>query len=357
MKPRHLIIFVGLFVILLMLGVSLRRGSGGRDTLEGQVKLVRLFDSDFTVEGVSGVTISGVLSLPEKDEEAEPARREMVLARDESGSWMVRAEKDVPADSQKADALLTGLENLSGDLRAENRASHAGLGVAGENSLSIEIKYGRGNAAKSQVLHIGERPIGDTDATYVRREGENQVYRVEGNIRQMAGFDRSSVSAPERRYWLDLSIASFDYDDMERIVLDYPSKRMVFVKEKSAADMEDNQETAETEWRLEEGGEQEKFLSYRVDNLAYSLAALTAMDMAEAEDAAEAQESGDKYAVAIEIAGRDALFTLTLYKTATAWFVESSLRPGLLYALEPTATERIFPPAEDFFQEEEEAVE
>ncbi|MDR1518678.1 MAG: DUF4340 domain-containing protein [Planctomycetota bacterium] len=351
MKFKHLAVIVCVLLALVLVGTALRRRTTppADGNLAGQVELVQLLDDGFSEEAVNGLILSRKVEAPPaaggdpSDSRPEKILREVRLSRSDGGEWLAASAFNAPANAAKIKDFLASLRGLRGDLQAEQKTSHAGLGVDADGSLRLEIATKDG---KSAILHAGERAGGVYGESYVRREGEDRVYRVNLDVRRSAGMLSPSSPAPAARDWLDLALSDIRPEAMRRVTLEYPEGKLVMARGKA----EDGEESGGA-WKLEAGGAAERFKPDRLESWASDAAALNAEDAADPTLADQAGMAGGVSSLVVSADGGPD-FSLRLWTRDDRHYAVSSLRPNLVYSVTESSRSRIFPPIGEFFAEE-----
>jgi hypothetical protein len=349
MKARHLVVILSVLLVLIGIGIAVRRRSPPvPTTLSSQVEIVSLLDDGFSESAVTGIAISrnaAPAPSPGKEgnaeEKTEAVRREVHLIRNGDGNWRVASSYGAPANATKIGDFLGVLRGLKGDLQAERKTSHAGLGVDDESALRIEVTTGDGRTA---VILAGERAGGAYGESYVRRGGEDNVYRVNQDVRRSAGMISTSIPAPSARDWLDLTLADISFDAVRRVIVAYPDRRLAIVR-----DAGENGSPAS--WKLEEGGLAEKFKVERMESWISAASLITAEDAADPSLADKGKAVAEPYCLTIEAENKPD-FILEVFSRDDVWYAVASTRPGLAYSLTTANQSRLFPKIEEFFQEE-----
>jgi hypothetical protein len=127
-----------------------------------------------------------------------------VLARKDSSTWTVNGH---PASSQAIAELFDALEDTTtnGELVAERKASHAGLGVDSATGTHVEVR-GRGKTLADLV--VGKRSANFAGG-YVRRADQESTWDVPGRL-----VDVLSRKSDE---WRDRRIAAVKADSIAAI--------------------------------------------------------------------------------------------------------------------------------------------
>ena len=350
MKAMHLVVILSVLLVLICIGIAVRRRpSPVPAALSSQVGIVSLLDDGFSESAVTGIVISrNAIPAPSPGKEDETAegktetvRREVRLVRNGDGKWRVASSYGAPASATKIEDFLGVLRGLKGDLQAERKTSHAGLGVDDDGALRIELTTGDGGTA---VILAGERAGGAYGESYVRRGDEDKVYRVNQDVRRAAGMISTTVPAPSARDWLDLTLADISFEAVRRVIISYPGRRLVIVR-----DGDENGSPAS--WKLEEGGLAEKFKAERMESWISAASLINAEDAADPSLADQGKTADEAYSLTIEAENRPD-FVIEVFSRDDAWYAVVSTRPGLAYSLTTANQSRLFPKVEEFFQEE-----
>ncbi|MDR3210680.1 MAG: DUF4340 domain-containing protein [Planctomycetota bacterium] len=342
MKPLHLAILVLILLALVGTGLYLRRPPPPAGGLSRQLALVSLVDPPILASEVEKI----ILSAPPEAEGENPPRREMLIVRDSAGDWWLESYARALTNRDKVESFLSRLASLSGDLQAESAESHRRLGVDTESAFKIElVKNG-----ETAIIWVGVRPGGQWGESFVRRNAENQVYRVAADLRQEAGVTGYAASQASSAAWLDLNLAAVEVASATRLDLEYPEESFFFQSIPGG----------EGTWQLQEASSGGIINQERLRQLLTALAAVRASDLAPAsEPAAESGEDAREYRLTLQDGAsfKSEPLVLSVRKNGEEHRLSVSSRPGLTYLASPSDFTSWFPPPEELFLKVEGPVE
>jgi hypothetical protein len=209
MTARQLLrIGIALAIALFLWGLS-EILSGGSDVIERAV----------LIRAVSETEIDTITF-------ARPADT-VRLVRAANGRWTVNGHAVSPAAVGELVQLLA--EPVLGNLVAQNRSSHARMGVDSAGKL---VRIARGDEALAEVI-LGE-PGRAFRSVYARRVGDDPVFVLEGPL--VALVDRSVTD------WRDKRIAAVEPDSVAQVLIMRDGERYALHRSDRA-------------WRFADGGE------------------------------------------------------------------------------------------------------
>ncbi|MBU2592334.1 MAG: DUF4340 domain-containing protein [Patescibacteria group bacterium] len=126
------------------------------------------------------------------------------LLKKEGSAWVVLSEKNLPADTEKVENLLTALtELLPKELVSENENNFKNYGVGAGEAISLKVYQGE--------ITLLDLLIGDAGPSftqdYIRLSGQSQVYLSNNRL-------RSILSTKE---WKNLVITNFYSDEVKEV--------------------------------------------------------------------------------------------------------------------------------------------
>jgi len=211
-KNRNILILAA--VLVLLLGISLVQKAGHKKSTSGSTT-VTVVEGAFTADQLDRITLG--LGA---DEEA------VVLLSTPTG-WVVASAWDAPASTQRIDALLRGVGDLSGEFRSDNESVLADYGLAEDSAVKVRAYDKEDNLVVA--VDIGgkaERSPGN----FIRRPGSNAVYLSPTNLLSQLGlYDGPDV--PGNRHFLDLQAVQEDRLDVDRIILNDDDRVLEMAKE------------------------------------------------------------------------------------------------------------------------------
>lgn len=181
---------------------------------------VSLFSSFGKGKAEVGSEVTAVLAGVSKE-----AVTRVVLEGPSDTVTLVKADGGWTANGFEADsAALARLwsavsDSKVRDLAAANPANHARLGVVPDSAWTLEFAAGEGEPSR---LLLGKSGPGYNTA-YVRLPGEDDVYTLEGPLRNAAAHDLE--------HWRDRTIVSVDTARVQRVEVDRAGERYVLTRD------------------------------------------------------------------------------------------------------------------------------
>ena len=212
LRNRNILLLAA--VLVLLGGISLvqkasHKKSTSRPTTE------KIVEGSFTADQLDRITLGFGA-----DEEA------VVLLGTPTG-WVVASAWDTPANTQRIDALLSSVSDLSGEFRSDNESVLADYGLAEDSAVKVRAYDKEGNLAVA--VDIGgkaERSPGN----FIRQPGSNAVYLSPVNLlSQMGLYDGPAV--PGNRHFLELQAVKEDRQAVDRIILNNDGQVIEMAKE------------------------------------------------------------------------------------------------------------------------------
>lgn len=179
MKPKTLLLLVGMFLILLTLTWMKKGLKPPVPTVEEGMDLIQ---EPVHLNSVDACRVT----LGEK---------EISLAREED-RWIVKNQYGAYADEPKLTSLFEKLDELTGELRSDKKELLQDYGLTDEEALHIQLQRDEKLLAH---LVIGTKKAGGEN-NFIRRGDANAVYVVDANLLAEFGF------------WQDVSEAQFDLE-------------------------------------------------------------------------------------------------------------------------------------------------
>jgi len=286
MKPKILIPFVVILAILAGL-VYFRDSRDTRPALSIQAGLEALTPSGLAAGDIARLELFAGGAPDDK----------LVLERGDDG-WFVASHHNAPVREETIDEYLGKLVRLQGEFRAQARTDETlePYGLREGDAFHV-LAYKAGSTTPDVNLLVGKAP--DFRSVFMRKGGGDRVYVEAANLRQDAGvFGEEPDTAPTADHWIDKEIIAVDQDQVTRIALDTPERRLVLEKQEQAVEslFDDEEEEADLlpppvayEWVAASGGLTSSPRQTGVTNLLNRLGAYNATDVA---DPALAEELG-----------------------------------------------------------------
>jgi len=156
-----------------------------------------------------------------------------------TSSWQVQTPAGVkPAESEQVESALKSLGEISTtDIVSHNPQKHAEYKVddttgthvrlIGQGDKMLEdIILGKLGGFESQQMAMQRGQINERDFyTFMRRQGKNEVFKVQGFFGGMLGTDSEQ--------WRDHTLMSFSPEKASKVTLTYPDEKVVLAKDTS----------------------------------------------------------------------------------------------------------------------------
>ena len=212
LKNRNILILAAVLIVLL--GISMAQKAGHKKSTGGS-STVKVVDGTFTADQLTRITLG-----MGPDEEA------VVLLSSPTG-WVVASAWDTPANTQRIDALLSNISDLSGEFRSDNESVLGDYGLADDSAVKIRAYDKEGSLVVA--VDIGgqaERSPGN----FIRNPGSNSVYLSPVNLLSPLGlYDGPAV--PGNNHFLELQAVKEDRLGVDRIILNNDGQIIEMTKE------------------------------------------------------------------------------------------------------------------------------
>jgi hypothetical protein len=284
----------------------------------------------------------------------------VVLARDKANRarWRVASHFDAPVKQETIDSFAKDLAGLQGEFRTE-AASDSDLEtyeLTDEKALHITAFGTESNKALFHVL-VGKSP--DFKSVFMRRSGNMTVYVEDSNLRSTAGVSTAG-SSPQAAMWLDKEVLRLTKEDVQRIELDAPGKRLVFNgQDKALPDPPAIDPAApalpavaEKEWTIAEGGPGKPHKQTGVDGLLTRLATLDASTVVDPSKAAEYGLEPPMYQCTVTLSTQEEPVVIAggrMDPSGSGYIRVTSAEGNTIYEVAKYHFEAIFPKGGDLF--------
>lgn len=214
------------------------------------------------VQGVASDNVGRIAVYVGEDRNAG-----LVFDRDEE-EWALLGPFRHKADAASLVRLYDDLLAIKGDLVVENPDVLAEFGLRNEEALHVEILGHMVNELAH--LLVGKKPD-EGGGSFVRRAGENKVYRVDRDVRGLLGlYEKEDKLSPKR--WLDLKLIDVEREKVVGLTLASPGRQLVF-------------ERADGAWKLTEPAGEYALKGGAVDGILGQLVPGRADDAADVDGA------------------------------------------------------------------------
>jgi hypothetical protein len=154
--------------------------------------------------------------------------------------WVVASAWDAPVSTQRLEALLRNMSDLSGEFRSDNESVLADYGLADEDAVKVRAFDKEGNLALA--VDIGGQPE-RFPGNFIKRPGSSAVYLSQVNLLSQLGL-YDGPAEPGNRHFLELQAVKEDRLAVDRITLNDGGQVLDLVKEFAQEKPAEGQETA-----------------------------------------------------------------------------------------------------------------
>jgi hypothetical protein len=294
MRTNHLIGLAVLLVALLVVGRLVHRTPTPEDFRAlAEAALPPVAPADLAAGDVVAFELA-------RGAETEPRVR---LERTEAG-WRVASAWNAPADGEAVADFLETVTTLRGEIRSEAEGASETFGLEEDAALRVRL-YTAGEEAPAFELLVG-KTLG-FEASFVRVQGSDRVYRVNENLRSAVGlWSQDRTAEAKSTHWLETRVyPDLDADAIRRIEIAVPQHTVVYervpeeVRPAGTAETEATPEAAPDEgvvtadgmeaeaeetppaWRVVQGGPGGEIRSGAVWSLVQAFADLEVEDVVE----------------------------------------------------------------------------
>jgi len=255
MKEKHLYIFAGVFVFLLIVYFITKPRSAA-------VNLDEFVDS--IVFGISKEDIKNIEVY--KETEAEPVRMIFTLNEDK---WHIPTKFNAKAQKSRIDRLLNDVLEMTGKVRSSDPKHFETYKIADEQGIHLLLKDEANKPLANLV--IGKRGD-DYNTGFVRFGGKEKVYAVDKNLLSSLNIYGEIDTLPQFKAdnFVDLQAVDQDKDKLGLIALLHEGEQMVVKKVEKEVEVTNDDSTITTkkeeEWVLVKGNEEIELEKKEVDN-------------------------------------------------------------------------------------------
>ncbi len=211
-KNRNILILAA--VLLVLLGISLVQKAAHKKSTN-RSSTVKVVEGTVTADQLDRITLGRG-----EDEEA------VVLLSTPTG-WVVASAWDAPASTQRLDALLRHVSDLSGEFRSDNESVLADYGLAEDGAVKVRAYDKEGNLALA--VDIGGKPE-RFPGNFIRQPGSSAVYLSQVNLLSQLGL-YDGPALPGNHHFLDLQAVKEDREAVDRVILNDGEQVLELVKE------------------------------------------------------------------------------------------------------------------------------
>ncbi|HHS14214.1 MAG TPA: DUF4340 domain-containing protein [bacterium] len=269
MKEKHLKIFAGVFVFLLILFFVTKPRQRGVNVDE----LVQTLLIGFVQDDVRTIEVY-------KQTSGEPAQ--MVFRKDQDGHWRIMTHHGARAQKSRVDQLLNNLIEMTGNVRSSDSRHLETYGITDHQGVQLLLK---GEGDKTLANLIVGKSSEDPNSGFVRFEGKDKVYAVDRNILSSLGVygGLDTLSRFNHSSFVSLQAVDQKADTLEWIGMVVNRKEMVIKKVETEVVVDDS--TGETrkdsEWVLMQGSREISLDQKAVEDFLRDVTQIRALKVAD----------------------------------------------------------------------------
>lgn len=355
MKPKQLMI-LGAIVLVLIGMVLIKEWLAKPADLQDEVALEALVPA-----GLTGADIVRV----EMYAGAKPDQK-VVLARSEDGTaWSVASHFNAPVTKDKIDGFLNKLEELEGEERPSDQTDEALTEYDLTDPKAFHVlAFKKGEDKPAIHLLVGKEA--KYDAVFMRPVDSKAVYTANMNPRREAGLYSSDETAELKAdAWLDKKVVDIPADKLTRVALAMPDKALVVEKREKpkpepAADQSADAATTpaddkkpEYEWVVAEGDPGRPLKESGIQDYLRAYSSLYAADIVDPSKLAEYGLESPAFKATVKVADQEGETVLEGGRPAGSedgYVRVAGAKSGVIYKVNKTSFERIFPKGSQFFE-------
>ncbi len=187
MKPRHLVVLLVVFGLLVVLTVA-KKAARGRQALEAArqaqaVVLTPEFDEDFI----------GRVILYKGD---VPDDKKIVFSRRATG-WVLANRNGIPAKKERVEELIHDVENVRGELRGVSETVFSDFGIADDQGVHVVLQGESGDEIAHLVYGVKMSRPG---AGFCRLAGSEETLLVATGLPMSLGIINAETQLSDRAF-------------------------------------------------------------------------------------------------------------------------------------------------------------
>jgi hypothetical protein len=259
-KKLIVILVVVLFLFsLVLVKKSMQNGEARkeaqRNELSGGVELIK---------EIPDIFLSRIVVYKGSDE-----KDKLVLAKDESGAWIVENKFRANARKEAISDLLNELKGLKGEVRGDSKELFPDFQIEDEKSVHLVLEGSADKALKHLVISF---LLPAANKNFVREVDSPRVVLVDKNLLaklNIFGKDDTPKALP----FVDLKLPAFDVNGVTGIILESKGKDKIALKKTSAAD------GGNTVWSFDPAAAKEEIDQAKAERLLRSASNIYADDV------------------------------------------------------------------------------
>ena len=245
MKEKHLKVFAGVFVFLLIVHFITKPRHAGVNI------------DEFVQSIVIGVAEKDVHSVEVYKLLTGGGRAQMMLVREDEETWRIPTRFNCRVQKSKMDRLLTELIEMTGKVRSSDPKHFDTYEINDEEGIHLIMK----DAAEKPLanLIIGKKGE-DYNSGFVRIADKEKVYAVDKNILSSLSVygEIDTLKQFNQKSFVDLQAVNQEEDALDMIGMVVNRREMIVKKIEKKVEVSDTDSTTttkkETEWVLMRGG-------------------------------------------------------------------------------------------------------
>ena len=268
MKEKHLYIYAGVFVFLLIVYFVTKPRHTGVNI------------DEFVNNIVFGISKEDIKNIEiYKETESEPVR--MMFTQNED-QWYIPTKFNAKAQQSKIDRLLNDVMEMTGKVRSSDPKHFENYKIADVQGIHLILKDEADKPLANLV--IGKRGE-DTNTGFVRFAGKEKVYAVDKNLLSALNIygEIDTLTQFKDNNFVDLQAVDRNKDELEMIALVASGKQVVIKKiEKEVEVVNEDSTTSkkiETEWVLSKGEKQTALDQKEVDKFIRDVSKIRAQEV------------------------------------------------------------------------------
>ena len=213
-------LFLIIVLIALLAAVVFVKRPPEPTKLADEVGFQRVLPKTITANAIQGID----LYQGEKKDEALQLRRQ-------GDQWVAASYHNAPVKADKVSKLLDGVSSLEGDMRADKADVLNAFNLQDAQALHVLLYTDKPDEPQAHLL--AGKSSGRSE--FVRRADENRVYSVDLNLRSEAGlYGDDTDKTPEAKPWLNLQLHDAPKDQVTKVELQLPERRLLLALNKPA---------------------------------------------------------------------------------------------------------------------------
>jgi hypothetical protein len=211
MRSKQLLLLALLMVVLVVAVVLLKRPSTPTK-LADEVGFERIFPASLTADAIQGIDL---YQGDKKDAK--------VQLRRQGETWVATSYHQAPVQADKVSKLLDDVSGLEGDVRSDKAEVLETFQLKDDQALHVLFYTDTSDKPTAHLLAGKSNGRGG----FVRSADQNRVYSVNLNLRSEAGlYGDETDKVPEAKPWLDLQLHDVPKDQVTKVELQSPDRRL-----------------------------------------------------------------------------------------------------------------------------------